>query len=76
MGWKTWGYCIVQVELEGCVCNVLRRQQDREGRNIQGKWYVMFKERPKERMSEAYACESEERKITGLRLVLQSHVDK
>lgn len=64
------------MELEGSTCNVLRGQQDREGKTILIKYCVRFKERPRERRSVPSAFESEEKEVTGLRLVLLGHVDK
>lgn len=54
---------MVAVGLEWCTCNTLRGQQVREERTIQGKRWVLIKEKPEERKSVAYACEIEVRKL-------------
>ena len=63
---------MVAVGLEWCTCNTLRGQQVREERTIQGKRWVLIKEKPEERKSVAYACKIEVRKLLADLGVVQS----
>lgn len=68
---------MVESELEGCVYKILRRRRDGGGRTVQGKWHVIFKERPEEKVCVAYTCAVGRGRLpTGLRLGLWSFMDK
>ena len=68
---------MVESELEGWICKILRRQQDRGRRTVQGKCRVKFKERPEEKVSVAYACAVGRRRLpTGWRLGFWSCMGK
>lgn len=67
----------MESEPEGCVHKILRRQQDGGGGTVQGKWRVIFKERPEEKVSVAYARAVGRRRLPpGLRLGLWSPMGK
>lgn len=72
MVWRTWGYYTIQVDLEGLLVIFGEGRRTRE--NHSGEVVCHVQRKTKRRMNVTYACESEEKEITELRLVLQSHV--